>query len=285
MSLTEEQLIQRRSFVGASEVPCLLGISPHGNAHSVWSSKMGILIRDTADQATHKDAGNYIEPALARWYQDVTGYEIAGFGSVVHPRYPFMGATPDLCVFGQRRIAQIKNVGTWMLKHWEDDVPDYVQAQVQHEMEVCDADVCDVVALLGGTDFRILPVERDREIGAYLVEVCRDFYESYVITREIPPVDASEHCTKTLKALYEEDRKGLIPATPETDRLARAWLAANERLGKAEDDRTTLTNELKAILGDALGVDGDSYRIRWSKGAKARTFTLKPIQMKKAHAA
>lgn len=282
MSLTPEQLEERRHWIGASETPCLLDVSPHGNAHSVWAAKMGLAI----DEPTvAKDAGNYIEPALAKWYRDETGFETAGFGSLVHPRHPFMGCTPDLLVRGQRRIAQIKNVGMWMAHHWEDDVPEYVQVQVQHEMEVVDADVCDVVALIGGTDFRILPIERDREIGQYLVEVCRGFFEAYIATRTLPPPDDSEHCRKTLRALYERDNAALIPATAETDRIARAWLAADERLGEVEKERTRLTNEMKAILGESLGIDGDFYRVRWALGAKARTFTLKKIQMRKAKAA
>ncbi len=280
--LTEEQLIQRRSFVGASESPCLLGLSPHGNEISVWSEKMGLV---TKTPTVQMDAGVYLEPALARWYADEMKYTTASFGSVVHQKYPFMGCTPDLCVFGERRIAQIKNVGTWMLHHWEHDVPDYVQVQCQHEMEVCDVEVCDVIALLGGTDFRIMPLERDRELGAYLVTICHGFMRDYVNTRTMPPVDASKHAEAALKARYARDTSGLMPATAEADRIARAWLKADERLGVAEEDRKLLTNQMKAILGDSVGIDGEFYRARWSQGAKSRTFTLKEIQLKKARAA
>lgn len=280
--LTPEQHAQRRHWIGASESPCLLGVSPFGNEHSVWASKMGLVI----DQPTvQQDAGNWLEPALAKWYAHETGYDVASFGSVAHPRYPFMGCTPDLCIFGERRIAQIKLVGTWMVHHWDEDVPDYVQVQVQHEMEVCDADVCDVVALLGGTDFRILPIERDREIGGSLVQICHDFWRKYVVTREMPPVDASGHCEKTIKARYAKNTSGLIPPTDELDRLARAWLAADELLGEGETSRKGIANQIKAIIGDSLGTDGEFYRVRWAQGAKARTFTLKPIQLRKARAA
>lgn len=283
MSLTPEQMIQRRSFVGASESPCLLGVSPFGNAHSVWAEKMGLVIDEPTVQM---DAGNWLEPALGKWYAHETGYDVASFGSVVHPRYPFMGCTPDLCVSGQRRIAQIKLVGAWMMREWEDDVPDYVQVQVQHEMEVCDVDVCDVIALIGGTDFRILPIERDREMGECLVTICHDFMRDYVNTREMPPVDASSHAEKALKARYARDTTGIIQATAETDALAKAWLAADERLGDVESERKELTNKLKAILGEAVGVEGDSYRVRWASNAKgARVFTCKPIALKKARAA
>lgn len=281
--LTPEQIRQRRAFVGASEVPCLLGISPFGNTLSVWAEKMGLFTRHVTDAMK---AGNYLEPGLGRWYADVTGYTVASFGTVVHPKFPFMGCTPDLCVFGQRRIVQIKMVGTFMAHDWEDGVPDYVEAQVQHEMEVCDVDACDVVALIGGTDFRIIPVERDRELGGYLVEVCRDFVERYVLTREMPPVDGSTHAEDVLKARFARDTSGVILPTEEIDALAKAWLAANERLGEADGKRKELTNKLKAILGEAQGVDGDSYKIRWKTNATgARPFTCKAIALRGSRAA
>jgi len=281
--LTREQLEMRRHFVGASEVACILGISPHGNIHSVWAEKMGLKVdAPTVEQ----ESGHYLEAALANWYAAETGYRFAHFGTVVHPRHPFMGCTPDLCVYGQRRIGQIKNVGMWMAHHWDDDVPQYVEAQVQAEMEVCDVDVCDVVALIGGTDFRILPIERDREIGGYIVEVCREFVEKYVRPREIPPVDESGHAERALKALYARDRSGMIKPTPEIDQLAKAWLSADKALGDAEKARTGLANQLKAILGDSEGVEGDSYRVKWKTNkAGARVFTVKSIAMRKASAA
>lgn len=283
MSLTPEQLIQRRSFIGASEIACLVGISPHGNAHSVWSSKMGLQVDSPSKEM---EAGNWLEPAIAAWYVHETGYQVASFGSVVHPKYSFMGCTPDLCIFGERRIAQIKLVGNWMASLWEEDVPDYVQLQVQQEMEVCDVDVCDVVALIGGTDLRIMPIQRDREIGGYLVKICEDFYRDFVLTREMPPVDASEHAANALKARYARDKIGMLSATPETDRLARAWLAADERLGEVEAERKLITNQLKSIIGDARGIEGDFYRVNWKTNATgARPFTLKAIEMKKFRAA
>jgi len=281
--LTPDQLVERRNWVGASEVPCLLGVSPFGNAHSVWASKMNLAVDNPS---VAMEAGNWLEPAIAAWYAHETGYQVASFGSVVHAKNSFMGCTPDLCIFGERRIAQIKLVGVHKMSDWTDDVPDYVQVQVQAEMEVCDADVCDVVALIGGTDFRILPIERDRELGGYLVQICHDFWRDYVVTREMPPVDASRHAEEALKARYARDKTGILAATPETDRLAKAWLAADEKLGAAEDERKLYANQLKQLMGDARGVEGDAYRVSWKTTATGtRPFTVKPIALKKARAA
>ena len=285
MSLTPDQEIMRRGFVGASEVPCLLKVSPFGNPISVWCSKMNIDIRETTDAM---DLGNFLEPGIARMYQHKSGRTVIPWTSVVHPKHSFMGCTPDLICFGERRIVQIKLVGAWMATHWSDDaVPEYVMAQIQQELEVCDADVCDVVAVIGGTDYRVYTIERDRELGGYLVEVCRKFWTDHVLTREMPPVDASPQAEAALRALYARGKRPLIEATEESDRAARAYLTAHQAEGKAKEEKTLAGNQLRSLLGDHEGIEGDSYRVRWSapneKGT--RTFTCKEIQIKKARIA
>ena len=285
MTLTVEQERERMNWIGASEVPCLLKISPFGNEISVWCSKMGIDIRETTDAM---DLGNFLEPGIARMYAAKSERTVMPWTSVVHPKHPFMGCTPDLIAFGERRIAQIKLVGAWMAHHWDDeDVPEYVQCQVQAEMEVCDVPVCDVVAVIGGTDYRVYTIERDRELGGYLVEVCRKFWTDHVLTREMPTIDSSPQAEAALRALYARGTRPMIDSSQESDEAARAYLAAHQDESKAKEAKTLAGNRLKALLGDHEGIDGDSYKVRWSapneKGT--RTFTCKSIEMKKAKAA
>lgn len=282
--LTKEQIEMRRRWIGASEVPCILGVSPFGNEISVWCSKMGLDIIATTDEM---ELGNFLEAGIAQMYAHKTGYEIASFGSIAHPRFPFMGCTPDICVFGQSRIAQIKLVGHWMAHHWDDGVPEYVQAQVQAEMEVCDVEVCDVVPLIGGTDIRIIPVYRDREIGAGLVEICRAFWLNHIETGEMPPVDGSEHATAALKALYAQKRQEFKPATAEVEQWGRAWLCLDEKIDADKLEQSRFAQLIKTFIGEAGGVEAEAWRASWkqSKDGK-RPFLLKPIgNMKRERAA
>lgn len=281
MSLTAEQMAFRRTGIGASESPCLVGVSPFGNEWSVWAEKMGL----SADApTTAMNVGNFLEDGLGRLYRHETGYETAHFGSIRHPRHPFMLCTPDLCVFGERRIAQIKMVGAWMVHHWETDIPDYVTVQVQHEMEVCDADVCDVVALLGGTDFRILPVYRDRAMGADLVEVCRTFYERHVLTGEMPDPDGSEAATEALKAKYRrQKRPDLLIASEEAERWGRHWVDADDRARVAAKDLEIASQHLRRLIGDGAGVEGESFRATWKSDKNGRrSFKVKSLSAARA---
>ncbi len=280
MSLSPEQLAARKHFIGASEVPCILGISPFGSKHSVWVSK---CLDEPDEQTDAMKAGNYLEPGIAQWYADETKRHVASwFGSMVHKDYPWMGATPDLCVNGERRIVQIKFVGTFMAHHWEDGVPEYVEAQVQAEMEVCDAEWCDVAALIGGTDFRILPIQRDRAIGAGLVQICGDFWHNHVLPREMPDVDGSEHARRMVHALYKKATLATMLASPESDALALAWLESFDRLKAATTEREELSSRLKVMLGESEGIDGAAYKVRWANKADGSRgpFSVKERNMK-----
>lgn len=281
--LTAEQLAFRRTGIGASESPCLVGVSPFGNAISVWAEKVGIEIREETDAM---ELGLILEEGITRLYAKKTGYDVAHFGTIRHPRFPWMLATPDLAVFGQRRVAQIKLVGAWMAHHWDGGVPDYVEVQVQHEMEVADADVCDVLALVGGTDFRILTVERDREMGRDLVEVCRVFVERHIIGGEMPDPDGSAIADAAIKARFQRTRPVLLPATEEAERLGRAWLAADRRIRDAEKAQALAEQKLKVLIGENEGIEGEGFRVTWKANKKGtRVFLCKELGAAKEEAA
>jgi predicted phage-related endonuclease len=244
---------------------------------------MGLEIKEQTDAM---EIGNFLEDGIGRLYSHKTGYKTAQFGTIRHAKYPWMLCTPDLCVFGQRRLAQVKIVGAFMAHHWLDGVPDYVLVQVQHEMEVCDADVCDVVALIGGTDLRIVAVERDRAMGADLVDVCRSFYEKHVVTGEMPDPDGSDTATAAIKARFRKDGPAMVVATPEVEAYAKAWLQADATIRDAEKRQALAEQHIKLAIGENAGIEGESFRVTWKATKKGtRTFLLKEAGVRKGEAA
>ena len=80
--------------------------------------------------------------------------------------------------------------------------------------------------------------------------------------------------------IYEDQEKRIV-------RVSVTDLEANVTYsGDVTIEKTVERTKLKAILGDASGVEGDSYRVRWSTNkAGNRVFTVKPIALRKARAA
>jgi len=283
VSLSTEQLEMRRKGIGASESPCLVGVSPFGGPIGVWAKKMGLFTERPTDAM---DLGNYLEEGILRMYADKTKRQIMGFGTVTHPKHPWMLCTPDGAAFGERRIVQVKLVGSWMASHWEEGVPDYVEVQVQHEMEVCDVPVCDVVAVLGGTEYRCIEVKRDRSVGRDLVEICHAFWKDHVLTGEMPEPDGGEEARATIGARWKHRDEKMIAATPELERLGIAWLVEDEKIRAAEKAQSLIEQKLKIAIGEHEGIEGESFRATWKENkAKKRVFLLKEAGNRKVMAA
>jgi len=90
--------------------------------------------------------GNKYEPVTVMIYEAMFGTKVGEFGCIQHPKYPFIGASPDGIVIGPSnhirygRMVEIKNIvnreitGIPKEEYW-------IQTQLQ--METCDLDECD----------------------------------------------------------------------------------------------------------------------------------------------
>lgn len=272
MSLTDEQLALRQSGIGASEIGAIAGLNPWMSAHDVWLVKRGLA---TNAGSVHSRMGQRIEAAVAAEYTEDQGAELGHFGTIVHPKHPWMMATPDACVFGVRRIVEIKCVGWRLAHHWGSDadaIPEYYRPQVEWQLEVCDADECHVAAWIGGSDFRIYTIKRDRELAGILTEIGRKFWFDHVLTGTPPAVDGSEGARRMLDKLFPRNTKPMLPATPEIAEMAARLREAKALTERAEAEQAAAQNRIIEALGEAEGVAAPDFKItyRADKAGKRR---------------
>ena len=277
MGLDAEQLASRHLFLGASEIAAVAGLSPWKTAHDVWLEKMQ-LADEWSSHATR--IGNLVEPILLQMYCEDTGAEVAHFGSIVHPRHPWMSATPDFAVADSRRLGEIKMVGWRSAHHWTqqaDGVPDYYRPQAEWQMDVCGADEVDVVALIGGTDFRIYTVKRDPELAGMLVAIGEKFWRDHVIARVPPPVDGSDSARKMLDKLFPRHMTNLRPPTPDVEGLVSKLVDARAELVAAEERRAKLENQICQAIGDGEGFATKEWKTTWKADKNGKkSFRFKP---------
>lgn len=258
-SLTQEQLATRHLYLGASEIAAVAGLNPWRSPHDVWLSKMG-LADEPGNVRTR--IGELVEPILGQLYCEEEKVEIAHFGSLVHPEHSWMSATPDFFVSGHRRLGEIKMVG-WraaaFFSEEDDGVPDYYRPQAEWQMEVCDADECDFAALLGGTDFRIYRLKRDREMAGMLIDIGAKFWRDYVVKKVPPPIDGSEGARRLLKKLYPVNLGPMKGASAKDELIVKRILD----IDKLEGERDELENKLKESIADAEGLTGDGWSVTY----------------------
>lgn len=253
--LTRDQwLLQRGSFVGASEIAAVLGISPHMDIGNLWLSKVKAMERlESAEDATlDYDTENHfllfgrlMEPVILGVYAEQTGFEVHRPGLQIfrHPEYPFIAATLDayaITEFGDKRTAEAKNVDAfseWRAKQWgeegTDEVPPHYAVQGIQQMLVREHEgfgtVCDFPVLFGGNTFKIYSVQYDRELAAQIIELAGWFW-GLVTRREAPPMDFSaKNATKLQKRIYDKIvGETLVITDPAQQRRALSLIAARD---------------------------------------------------------
>lgn len=280
--LTPEQLALRTHTLGASEIAAVAGLNPWRSAHDVWLEKMG-LADEHENHATR--VGNLIEPIILQLYCEDTKASVAHFGTVIHPVHAWMSATPDFAVFGESRVGEIKCVGWRSATHWTseiDGVPDYYRPQLEWQCEVTGADEADMAALIGGTDFRIYRIKRDRELAGMFIDLATKFWRDHVLAKTPPPVNGTEGAKRMLAKLFPRNVGPVKQADNETERLVSELKA----LDMLDAKRLELENKLKNAIADADGIDGDGWAVTYKANKNGvRSLKWKQFNRKKEVAA
>jgi hypothetical protein len=96
--------------------------------------------------------------------------------------------------------------------------------------------------------------------------VLAEWFRGLVLTGTRPPMDGSESTRRALTRMYPREGEGVIRApSSDIDEVARQLYRARTEAKAAADAQATLENALRALLGDAPGVEGQGYRVSWTR--------------------
>ena len=242
----------RRTGIGASDSPVLLGLSTYSSPVQLWAEKVGRTVSDDSEQTDRQRWGIKLEPLVAEEYERQTGRQLNRWATLVRStRWPFMLATPDYSTFidGIHAPVEIKTTDHSRASDWADGVPDRVNVQLQHQLAVLDAPMASVGLLVGGNTFRWADVPRDEKVIKHIIESARGFWQ-LVADEILPSVDDGD--VDALKRLYPVATPGksiLLPGH------AIAWAeelaAAKAEKGEAEIRVKLVEAQLRAAMGDA----------------------------------
>jgi putative phage-type endonuclease len=275
VSLTPEQVEQRRHSLGASEIAAVIGVNPHMSMHQVWLSKMG-LADFAGNDAT--EAGTDFEPVIIQRYARHHGVEVRPGAYMTGPE-PWMSCTPDAHVIGGGMI-EAKLVGfdaAWEWGSEHDGAPWRYLVQGQWQLMVTGEPFVDIAAQMGTRAPRYIRVHHDRALQAELRERGREFWFNYVTTGEAPPVDGTEGAREMLSKLYPAHRADrFLHADGEAEALAAQLLGIREVYDATVHEERRLENRLKEIMKDAQTLIGNEWKCVW----KAQKDGKRPFKFK-----
>ena len=288
----------RRTLIGASEVPAILGEvgqDTYKSAFDIWLEKTGKAVEEPRDPVSPAAIGNRIERVIADLYRDkhpeVVALERAW---TEHDLVlPILAATPDFDVFeahdeDRAYSLQVKNRGGFP-QGWGDDgtsdVPRPVLIQVLTELAVTRKRMGRIAVLLSGNRFAWYEVHADDEVEAFIRDGVDRFWTDHVLA-DIPPkisgpgaqrffaskfARATSDTVRLLRADDDVDAVN-IPALVEAFEAKQALDNAEQRYEDAKASCMPIIGEFKGIeavrVGRALwanhrgkeGISKDSLR-------------------------
>lgn len=287
--LTKAQLIARQSTCGASDLPAIAGVSPWASPASVFLRKRRgknlelppIVVDDQPDPDTcgafdpfvetdKRTAGSLMEDGIVALYAHRTGLFVRRSRTLARKDSPWQTATPDRLVSSVlrgkvERGLETKLVGTNTRQFWPDGgVAAHVLVQAQWSMHVASKDVWDVCALIDGSDFRIVRVERDEDFICDLVSLATDFWHGHVLENRVPPATSGRDALSFVSAVHVHGEGEPIEAPAEAEALARELLLAQQRRRQAKDEEERLKAQLCALCGGARAMRGKQWTYSWA---------------------
>lgn len=255
MPFTPEQLIERQSFLGGSEAAPALGMSNWFSPLDLYRSKNGE--GEPIEETIPILVGMALEETILKLFEreNDLGLTISDRQKlVVDPKWAVRRALLD-AVASDGGNVEAKASGLW--GEWgkkEDEVPQYIIYQTQHQMACSGATHTWVPVILAQREFRIYRIDRNEELIELLTAGEREFWD-YVLTKTPPPPRTPED----IKFLYPVDVGTSIIATADIEALAYACADTKEKrktLEKLEETQTLGLKEymkLNAILTDSKG--------------------------------
>jgi putative phage-type endonuclease len=267
MSLTAEQIATRSEGVTASEMAAIVGLSPYATALDVYLEKLGLVEPKEDSEAMYW--GRVLEPHLLDRYANDFGVELEFPGTTKHGRHPRIIGTPDAIVRGERRGVEAKAHGFFQRREFgevhTDSVPDRHIIQCAVYMAVFDCERWDLVTLLGGQDFRVYHLYRDRDLEENLISIGEAFWRDHVEALAPPDPTDADRRARALLARFPAHDNSLVDAEAEAIRWAEELRDVRSHLAALTDVKDELEGNLKERIGAHGGISGPDFTITWKR--------------------
>lgn len=264
----KEFLENRSTVIGATDSPKILGFSRWGTALTVYNDKVNPDLSDR-DMSLPAWLGLKMQATVGELYTAATGVRLRADNRMHRMAgNDFIGCHLDFRAWGKPgHLIECKTRA--YMSGWGDEgttqIPVEIWVQVQHEMMVTDAELCDVAVLFGHHTFRFYSILRDQEFITGLLERLTEFREQNWLPR-VPPLPTGHDLdTDYVKSANPDHDEEIKPATPEQVALVERFRLARQNAAQAKVAEAEAANRVRDLIGTAAGISGAFGTITWKR--------------------
>lgn len=173
MQNTEEWKEMRRTKIGASDAPVIMGVSPWRTPYQLWQEKLAMK---SWKENSAMRRGHNLESKAIEKLEHLTG-ELFSPKVIFHRTYEWMMASLDGMNVEGNKIAEVKCAGKVdHEKAMNGEVPEKYIPQLQHQMEVAQVENA-IYFSFDGDNGVIVNVYRDDKYIKKMLSKEKEFYE------------------------------------------------------------------------------------------------------------
>lgn len=289
--INQQWLERRKHGIGGSDASAILGLNKYATPYMVWLEKTNRVDAEDLSENEKVYWGTVLEPVIADEFEKRhPEFEVEEPGAMYQSIFnPWMLASVDRVLSGKEEkgcitfldekpsgILEVKTVGERRRPDWDDGVPDYYLAQVNHYLAVTGYQYAYVAVLIAGQEYREYKIERDEEDIQYLIEKEKEFWK-YVLTDMIPPAMGGNAEAEAIMEQHSNSDDLFVKMLDDDAPEVGEYVEIGEKIKELEKEKSRLNNEIKMIIGDHWGIETPKYTIKWSRSDYER-FDSKKFQ-------
>lgn len=137
---TPEWYALRNGMLTASDWGQAMGLGKFGTVTQIYHNKCGYGDEKAFDsEAPPLKWGVRYEPVACRIYSLMTNTRVSEYGVLRHPKYPFLGASPD----GINHLGVMLEIKCVYKRKIDGKIPEQYMCQIQGQLEICNLQECD----------------------------------------------------------------------------------------------------------------------------------------------
>jgi len=259
LQITQDVKENRHLYIGGSDIAAVLGKSRYKTPYRLWCEKTG-QIEQKVQNLEAVEMGTRLEQFVADLFAVKTDKSLRRAPKAYqHPDYPFMVAHVDRLITGTDELLECKTCSAYKLDEWQNAIPQEYVLQVIWYLGITGRKRGWIACLIGGQKFDYKPIDFDSELFDIMVKKAREFWD--MVQNNKPPLILPQD-DETLGEVYPDHSNNLIEAQEFNERAAYLQELKMHR-DEINQEIKEIETELKAKIGDNLGVLTDRYKITW----------------------